>query len=108
MGEPPRTPRRVPRRSSVGFRPEFTLFVLYLFGFFVVFALLIALPDLLAGARALPAGEGPLSAQEREQAARIARAAVEGKLGLALVAAVAALALGAWTGVLPGLRRKRR
>ena len=95
-----------PRPSSAAFRPQFTLLVLYFFLFFVFFCFVLALPDLVAGARALPPSSGPLTDAEREAGARIAAAALRGKLPLALAATVAALALGAWTRALPGLRRR--
>lgn len=106
MGEAPRPPVRAPRRSSVAFRPAFTLFLLYFFGFFVFFALLLALPDLVEGARELPPGTGPITEEERARAARIASEAVRGRLTYALAAAAVALGLGSWLGVLPGLRRR--
>jgi hypothetical protein len=107
MGDPPRLPRRVRPRTTTTFRPEFTLFVLYLFAFFVFFALLLALPDLIEGARALPPDPGPLREEERARAAQIARDALRGRLGYAFAAAVVALALGARARVLPGLRKRR-
>lgn len=100
-------PRPTPRRPRPGptFRPEFTLFLVYFFAFFLFFALLLALPDLLEGMRTLPAAT--TIEAEREAGARIARQAVEGKLVWALLAALAALGIGAYTRVLPGLRRRR-
>ena len=95
-----------PRPSSVAFRPQFTLLVLYFFAFFVFFCFVLALPDLVAGARALPPGSGPLSDAERDEAARIAVEALRGKLPLVVIATLAALALGSWTRALPGLRRR--
>jgi hypothetical protein len=106
MGESPRPPLRAPRRSSVPFRPEFTLLLLYLFAFFAFFALLLALPDLLAGVRALPPAAGPITEEDRAAAARIAREALRGKLGYAFAAGAGALGLGLWARVLPGLRRR--
>jgi hypothetical protein len=80
--------------------------VLYFLAFFVFFCFVLALPDLVEGARALPPGSGPLTDAEREQGARIAAEALRGKLPLALAATIAALALGIWTRALPGLRRR--
>jgi hypothetical protein len=101
MSQPPR--RRAPPPQ---FRPEFTLMLLYFFAFFVFFALLLALPDLLAGMRTL----APATTIEAERAAgaAIARHALQGKLTYAVVASVVALGLGAYTRVLPGLKRLRR
>lgn len=100
MSAPPRRPR-----PAAQFRPEFTLFLFYFFAFFVFFALVLALPDLLAAMRTLP----PAASLEEERAAgaRIARAAVGGKLVWALVAAGVALGIGAYARVLPGLKRPR-
>ena len=94
-----------PRRPPVAFRPRFTLLVLYFAAFFVFFCFLLALPDLLAAARALPAGEGPLTDAEREAGARVAAEALRGKLPLALLATATALGLGVWSRALPGVRR---
>ena len=90
------------RRASV-FRPRFTLLMLYLVACFVFFALIFALPDLLAGARELPPG-GELTPEELEGAREIARNALRGRIPLALGAAVVATGLAAWTRVLPGFR----
>ena len=64
MDDPPRTQRRPARAPT--FRPEFTLLMLYFFAFFVFFALLLALPDLVEGMRTLP----PASSLEAEQIGR--------------------------------------
>jgi hypothetical protein len=102
----PRPPPRLPRRSSVTFRPQFTLLLVYFFAFFLFFCLVLALPSLLEGLRTLPAGSGPLTEEEQALASRIARDAVRGKLGYALAASLAALVLGAWTRTLPGLKSR--
>ena len=95
-----------PRPSSVAFRPQFTLLVVYFLVFFFFFCFLLALPDLIAAARALPPGEGPLTDAEREAGARVAAEALRGKLPLAFIATSAALGLGVWTRALPGVRRR--
>jgi hypothetical protein len=102
----PRPPARRPRPPSVGFRPEFTLLLLYFFGLFLLFSLLLALPALLEALRALPPGDGPLTEQERALAADAAREALRGRVPYALIAALLVLALGVWTRALPGLRRR--
>jgi len=106
MGAPPRPPRRVPRRSSITFRPQFTLLLLYFFAFFVFFCLLLALPALLEGLRSLPPARGPLSEEEKALAADIARRALEGRLVYALIATSLALGIGLWSRALPGLRKR--
>ncbi len=97
MGAPPGRPRAT-------FRPRFTLMLLYLFGFFMLFALLFALPDLLAGVQELPPGGDELTPEELDRAREIARGALRGRVPLALGAAVVATGLGIWTRALPGLR----
>lgn len=104
MPDAPR-PRPRPPRSSGGFRPEFTLYVLYFFAFFLFFALLLAMPALLEGLRSLPPGADVEA--ERAAGARIAQRAVEGRLLWAFVAATVTMALGGYTKVLPGLRGHR-
>ncbi len=90
---------RRPRPSPVP-RPFFTLGLLYLFGLFVLFCLVMVAPALLEVARSVPPGP-----EQQAAAEAAARRAVQGKLGWAFVAATLALALGAWRGWLPGLRR---
>jgi hypothetical protein len=102
----PRPPARRPRPAPATFRPEFTLLLLYFFGLFLLFALLLALPALIDALRELPPGEGPLTTAERELAARTAREALRGRVPYALIAALLVLSLGVWTRSLPGLRRR--
>ncbi len=97
-------PKRVPRPAT-GFRPEFTLMLVYFFVLFLFFALLLAMPDLLEGMRTLPSAAS--IEEERAAGAEIARRAVQGKLLVAFIATVVALGLGAYTRVLPGIRRSR-
>lgn len=70
----------------------------------IAFGLLLALPDLLAGARALPPGGAELSPEELAQAREIARRAVAGRLPYAVAAALASFGLLVWRGWLPGVR----
>ena len=79
--------------------------LLYFFVLFLFFALLLALPDLLEGMRALPAAAS--IEEERTAGAEIAKHAVQGKLGAAFLATLVALGLGAYTRVLPGIRKRR-
>ena len=87
-------PQRVPR-PGLGFRPEFTLMLVYFFVLFLFFALLLALPA------------GASIDEERAAGAEIAKHAVQGKLGFAFLATLVALGLGAYTRVLPGIRKRR-
>ncbi|RIL05413.1 MAG: hypothetical protein DCC71_10490 [Proteobacteria bacterium] len=102
MDRPARTPRprRLPRES--GFRPAFTLMLLYFFGFFVLFSLLLVMPELLHALETLPPGATP--EEDRAIAREVARRAAAGRLPWALGATVIACALGAYTRTLPGLR----
>jgi hypothetical protein len=87
------------------FRPRFTLVLFYVAGFFLLYAMLFALPDLLAGARALGPGPEELTPEEMAQAQEIARRALSGgKVFIALVASLATVGLGIWRNVLPGAR----
>ena len=84
------------------FRPRFTLTLLYLAGFFLLYALLFVAPDLapLLGAegRSLP----PEELQQRAHEA--AQQAMRGKAIFALIASMATVALAAWRKALPGMR----
>lgn len=78
-------------------RPRFTLGLLYLFGFFFLFCLILVLPALWQVLHAMPPGP------EQEAAAReAAREAARGKLGLAFALATAATGIGMYRGWLPG------
>ena len=74
--------------------------LIYFFALFVFFALLLALPDLLAGMRTLPPDAS--IEEQRAAGAAIAQRAVAGKLSFAFVA----LGLGAYTRMLPGIKRR--
>lgn len=88
----------LPPRASL--RPQFTVVMLYLFGFFFVFALALATPALIRSFIALP----PEAQQDLELAKSVARDALRERLPWAFGAAVAATALGSLTKRLPGLR----
>ncbi len=94
----------LPRRRTA-FRPRFTLTLLYLAGFFLLFALLLALPDLLEGASQLPPGPEQLTDEELARAEQIGRRALGGgKLLGALLLSVIAVGLGVYRDLLPGMR----
>ena len=84
------------------FRPRFTLVLVYVAGFFLLYAMLFALPDLLpllgAEGQALP----PEELQARAE--QVAREAMQGKVLIALVAALATVGVGVWRNALPGVR----
>jgi hypothetical protein len=87
------------RPSRPGFRPHFTLFLLYFALFFLGFALLLILPEMLEALERLPPDADP----EREGAELARRIAAPRLLAAFLLAAVT-LGLGAWFQVLPGLK----
>jgi hypothetical protein len=94
----------MPSRAPV-FRPRFTVVLLYVAVFFLIYAMLFALPDLLAGARALGPGPDELTAEELARAQETARRALTGgKVLIALVASLSTVGLGIWRGALPGVR----
>lgn len=93
------------RVSRPVFRPRFTLTLVYVAFFFVLFGLIFALPDLLEGVRDLGPGPRELTPEELDQAREIARHALRGgRLLVALALAVIATGLGAYARVLPGLK----
>ncbi|MGH7288330.1 MAG: hypothetical protein ACREI8_09970 [Myxococcota bacterium] len=95
---------RLPRRSTV-FKPRFTIVLLYVAGFFLLYAMLFALPDLVAGARELGPGPEELTSEEMARAQQIASNALAGgKVLIALVASLATVGIGIWRDVLPGVR----
>ena len=95
---------RKPRRAPVLFRPRFTLMIVYFAMTFMGLALLLALPDLIAGALALPPGPEELSEAELARAREIAREAMRGKLVWAFLLALVTTGVLAWYRRLPGLR----
>jgi hypothetical protein len=81
------------------------LTLLYLAFFFFLFGMLLALPDLLEGARDLGPGPEELTPEELDRARETARDALRGgRLLVALALAVIATGLGAYARILPGLR----
>jgi len=94
-----------PRSRQPVFRPRFTLTLLYLAFFFLLFGMVFALPDLLEGARNLGPGPEELSPEELARARDTARDALRGgRLLVALALAVIATGLGSYARILPGLR----
>ena len=89
-----------PRRSRPPtFQPRFTLSLLYLFGFFLLYCLLFLAPELYEVMQNVPTGP------EQEQAAQeVARQAVRPRLPYALAAALATTVVAARARWLPGMR----
>jgi hypothetical protein len=81
------------------FRPRFTLSLLYLFGFFLLYCLILVAPELYEVLRNVPTGP------EQEQAAQeAARRAIQPRLPFALAAALVTTVVAARAGWLPGMR----
>ena len=80
-------------------RPRFTLALLYFLGFFFVYCFALVAPALWDVLVDMPPGPA-----QQHEAERVAQEAARGKIGLALVAAIATVGLGAWRGLLPGTR----
>jgi hypothetical protein len=91
----------MPRRGPP-FQPRFTLTLLYLLVFFVLYGLLFAAPDLapLLGAEGRALSEQALQERAREATQQTMR----GKVPLAFAAALATVGLAAWRRALPGMR----
>ena len=95
MAMPPRRPR------PAGFRPHFTLFILYFGALFIGFALLLILPEMLEAAESLPPGADP-----REEGAHIAQQIAAPRLAVAFALAAVTLGLAWYYQVLPGIRER--
>jgi hypothetical protein len=93
-----------PRRAPP-FEPRFTLGLLYLGGFFFLFALLVVALPLWELWQSLPPGSEE-SEESLARARELAREIVRPRLWLALAAALVTTAIGAWTGRLPGTSRR--
>jgi len=80
-------------------QPRFTLYVLYLGGLFLVFAMLLILPQLLDVLESVPPGP-----EQEAVAKEVAQKAAAPLLLPAFLLAVLTTGLGAYYRVLPGLR----
>ncbi len=89
-----------PRRSRPPtFQPRFTLSLLYLFGFFLLYGLLFMAPELYEVLQNVPIGP------EQEQAAQeITHQVVRPRLPWALAASLVTTVAAARAGWLPGMR----
>jgi len=87
------------------FRPSFTLLLLSVAGFFLFYAILFALPGLIAELRQLEPSTGPLTPEELERAKQVSHQALSGgKVLISLLAALATAGIGIWRHALPGVR----
>lgn len=84
--------------------------LLYFAAFLIVFGLLFAARDILEAVSRVPLPAGPLDRADQhrlQEAAREAtRAALRDHVLYVVLAALAALGLGVWARVLPGLRTR--
>jgi len=100
------SPRQRPppyyRKTGSAFQPRFTLGILYLFGFFFLYCLLLASPSLYAVLRDVPPGP-----EQQEIAEKLVRERVRPHLWIAVVLSAVTTTVGAHTGLLPGLRERR-
>jgi hypothetical protein len=80
-------------------RPSFTLALLYLGGFFLLFCMLLILPELRSVLDRVPPGP-----EQQRVAEQVAREAVKPRLLPALLLALAAVGIGSYWRLLPGLR----
>jgi hypothetical protein len=88
------------RRRAPAFRPSFTLALVYLLAFFVVFSLLLIMPELMGVLRDVAPGP-----EQERVAQEVARQAFGPRALYALGLALAAVGRGSDRRVLPGLRR---
>jgi len=92
-----------PRSRPPTFQPRFTLSLLYLFGFFLLYCLLFVAPELYEALQNVP------TSPEQEEAAQEAlrqtvREAIRPRLLFALGAALVTAVVAARAGWLPGMR----
>jgi hypothetical protein len=80
------------------FRPRFTLSILYLFGFFFLYCLLLVAPSLWEVLQTVPTGP-----EQQEAAQQVAREVVRPRLLVAVVLSAVTTILGAHYRVLPGI-----
>jgi len=100
MARPP--PEQRPpyyRKVGASFQPRFTLGILYLFGFFFLYCLLLVAPSLLEVLDTVPTGP-----EQQEAAERVAREVIRPRLWLAVVLAASTTVLGSHFRLLPGMR----
>ena len=95
-------PQRETRSPRPVFQPRFTIGLFYLAAFFMLYALVLAAPALIEVATTVPPGP-----EQQEIAKQAAKEALQSRLWIAVVAAIATVALGIRAGVLPGTRSPR-
>ena len=92
-----------PRRPSAGLpRPFFTLALLYIFGFFFVYAFALVAPALYEVMQTVPPGP-----EQEQAAAEAAYTAASGRMGIAFLLSLVTVVLGVWAKKLPGFAAPR-
>lgn len=90
------------RKTGTTMEPRFTLSILYLFGFFFVYCLVLVAPALLEVLRDVPTGPA------QEEAARAAaQEVIRPRLWIAAAASTVTTLLGVYYRALPGFRNRR-
>jgi hypothetical protein len=98
--QPPQGTPPLPRRRSPVFRPSYTLLMAYVVGFFVLYALLLILPELLRVLSEVPPGP-----EQQRIAEEVAREAARPRIAYAVALSLASVGLGAYLKILPGLKK---
>jgi hypothetical protein len=91
---------RLTRRRPPAFKPSFTLLIAYVVGFFVAYALLLILPELLSVLAEVPPGP-----EQQEIAEQVARDAARPRIAYAVALTLITVGLGSYLKILPGLRQ---
>ena len=100
----PSQPQKRPsyyRKVETTFQPRFTLSILYLFGFFFLYCLLLIAPSLLEVAQTVPPGP-----EQQEAAQKVAHEVVRPRLWIAAVLSALTTVLGAHYRILPGMQSR--
>ncbi len=90
------------RKTGATFRPRFTLSMLYLFGFFFLYCLVLVAPSLLNVMQTVSPGP-----EQQAAAEEVAREVMRPRLWIAIVLSALTTVLGAHFRILPGLRPNR-
>ena len=102
MSAPPPVRRPAPRAS---FTPRFSLSLIYLFGFFSLYCVLLLAPVFYDALQSLPEYAGPEAEQALTDAlGESVKRALEKRLWISVAASVFTTVLGAHFRILPGLR----
>jgi hypothetical protein len=100
MATPPSKPRPAYyRKVGPTFQPRFTLGLIYLFGFFFLYCLILIAPSLIEVLETMPTGP-----EQQQAAEEIAREVIRPKLWIATALSVITTVAGAHYRLLPGFR----